>query len=202
MKRVLIVDDERQLREGLCAMLRVAGFDVASARNGAEAIRSFAARPHDLVLLDLMMPGMDGYEVCEELRRLDRDVPVVMFTAYGSPANEVRGLEVGADDFVSKDAPPEVLVARIRKALERAYRHDSVEAPPTMTNTEAALFRVLSAESGRFLSMRELYSAIRGEGYVGTEGNLRVHMSHLRAKLPEGCVLRNMRGRGYALSRV
>ena len=199
MYEILVVDDERAVRESLADTLRTAGFAVSVAKDGLQGVKEFAARRSDLVVLDLMMPGMDGYETCEAIREIDRDVPVILFTAYSTPANEVRGLETGADDFVAKDAPPEVLVARIRKSLERAHRYDNVDAPSSLTNTEAAIFRVLAAEPGRFHTVRTLYSEIRGEGYVGTEGNIRVHMSHLRGKLPAGYELLNVRGRGYAL---
>ena len=114
----------------------------------------------------------------------------------------MRGLEVGADDFVSKGVDNAVLRARIRRSIERGSRLAGNVAPDDLTKTEADIYRLLASERGRYFSATEIFSAIRGEGYSGDEGNLRSHMSRLRGKLPPGMSIAAIRGRGYALTSV
>ena len=113
---VLVVDDERVIREGLTRKLVSAGFDVRLASDGRAAFQAFLLERPDLVLLDVMMPGMDGYATCEEMRKIDREVPIVFLSALDSEQDQIRGLEVGADDYVSKTASEAMLLARVKKA--------------------------------------------------------------------------------------
>ena len=196
---ILVVDDELAIRKGLAAMLEGAGYSVRTARDGIAALGAVRARRPDLVLLDVMMPLMDGFAVCERIRQFDRDLPIVFLTAKDADEDQVRGLEVGADDFVSKSSDSAVLLVRIRKTLERAERLLGNVAPDNLTKTEADIYRLLVSECGTYFTALEIFSAIRGEGYVGDEGNLRSHMSRLRSKLPQGVTIDVMRGRGYAL---
>ena len=196
---ILIVDDELAIRNGLAAMLEGAGYSVRTARDGIAALGAVRARRPDLVLLDVMMPLMDGFKVCEEIRKRDRDLPIVFLTAKDADEDQVRGLEVGADDFVSKSSDSAVLLVRIRKALERAERLLGNAAPDNLTKTEADIYRLLASEHGKYFTASEIFSVIRGESYVGDEGNMRSHMSRLRGKLPQGVTIDVMRGRGYAL---
>ena len=195
----MVVDDELAIRKGLAAMLEGAGYSVRTARDGIAALGVIHAQRPDLVLLDVMMPLMDGFKVCEEIRKRDRDLPIVFLTAKDADEDQVRGLEVGADDFVSKSFDSAVLLVRIRKALERAERLLGNVAPDNLTKTEADIYRLLASVHGKYLTALEIFSAIRGEGYVGDEGNMRSHMSRLRSKLPQGVTIDVMRGRGYAL---
>ena len=199
MAEILIVDDERMIRAGLAQLLSGAGFTVREARDGKSALAAVAERRPDLVLLDIMMPGMDGFEVCEKLLTADRDLPVVFLTAKDSESDQVRGLEVGADDFLSKTVGDEVLLARVRKALARATRLTATVAPSEMTKTEADIYRLLSSARGKWFSYREIFDSIRGEGYYGDEGAIRSHVSRLREKLPSGEQIDSKRGRGYTL---
>ena len=146
-----------------------------------------------------MMPLMDGFAVCERIRQFDRDLPIVFLTAKDADEDQVRGLEVGADDFVSKSANDMVLLVRIRKTLERARRLLGNAAPDGLTKTEADIFRLLASEKGRYFSAMEIFSAIRGEGCVPSDGNLRAHVSRLRGKLTGDLTIDAIRGRGYAL---
>lgn len=196
---ILLVDDDRAVRMSLAAMLVDAGFDVKVARSGAEALRSFRTSRPELVLLDVMMPGLDGFTVCEEMRRDDRETPIVFLSACDGERNQIRGLDVGADDYVSKSASAALLVARIRKAIIRADRFSRQDAPASMTKTEADIFRLLESDCGRFFTYHEIFAAICGEGYRADERAIRVHMSHLRRKLPDGLSLVARRGAGYAL---
>ena len=196
---VLVVDDERVIREGLTRKLVSAGFDVRLASDGRAAFQAFLLARPDLVLLDVMMPGMDGYATCEEMRKIDRETPIVFLSALDSEQDQIRGLEVGADDYVSKTASEAMLLARVKKALERAGRFSRIEAPAGMTKIQADIYRLLGSERGRFFSYVEIYEALCGEGYYHDEGAIRVHISRLRAKLPRGEKIDAKRGRGYAL---
>ena len=199
MEEILIVDDERMIRAGLAQLLSGAGFAVREARDGKSALAAVAERRPDLVLLDVMMPGMDGFEVCERILAADRDLPVVFLTAKDSESDQVRGLEVGADDFLSKTVGEEVLLARVRKALARVARLSASPAPSACSKTEADIYRLLSSARGKWFTYREIFNSIRGEGYYGDEGAIRTQMSRLREKLPIGEKIESKRGFGYAL---
>jgi DNA-binding response OmpR family regulator len=222
MARILLVDDERSLREGLKAVLAGEGFSVRTARDGAEALKIFD-EGFDLVLLDVMMPKMNGFRTCEELRRRSPLVPVVFLTARDSDADEIRGLGLGADDYVSKSACEAVLLARIRGQLERARRRMMASpslipvgsakvdftrlevvaadgAVTRLTKTEADILRMLAADRGRVFSNDELVEALRGAGYACEDGMIYSHISNLRRKLASsgGCIV-NDRHAGYRL---
>ena len=129
MTDILLVDDERTIRDSLSRLLREAGFAVRVAANGAAGVEVFRERRPDLVLLDVMMPGMDGYAACALMRSVDRETPIVFLSALDAEDDQIRGLDAGADDYVSKTASPALLEARIRKALERADRFSKMDAP-------------------------------------------------------------------------
>lgn len=197
--RILIVDDERVMRESLSRVLEEAGYSAVAAASGEEALGAFAAHRPDLVLLDVMMPGLDGYATCVEMRKLDREAPVVFLSALDSDVDQIKGLEAGADDYVSKVSSERLLLARIEKAIARSVRFSAISAPPSMTRTEAGIFRLLESKRGAYFTYREIFDAICGEGYVADEGAIRVHVSHLRKKLPSGLSIEAKRGLGYAL---
>ena len=201
VEEILLVDDERTIRDSLSRLLREAGFSVRVAANGAAGVEAFRERRPDLVLLDVMMPGMDGYAVCEAMRCADRETPIVFLSALDAEDDQIRGLDAGADDYVSKTASPALLEARIRKALERADRFSKMDAPAAMTKTEADIYRLLESDRGRFFSYREIFSAVCGEGYYADEGAIRVHVSNMRKKLSSGERLVAKRCVGYSLVR-
>ena len=201
MTEILLVDDERTIRGSLSRLLREAGFTVRVAANGAAGVDAFHERRPDLVLLDVMMPGMDGYAACAAMRSADRETPIVFLSALDAEDDQIRGLAAGADDYVSKTASPALLEARIRKALERADSFSKMDAPATMTKTEADIYRLLESDCGRFFSYREIFSAVCGEGDFADEGAIRVHVSNMRKKLPAGERLVAKRCVGYALVR-
>ena len=196
-----MVDDERTIRDSLSRLLREAGFEVRVAATGAAGVAAFGERRPDLVLLDVMMPGMDGYAACKAMRSVDRETPIVFLSALDAEDDQIRGLEAGADDYVAKTASPALLAARIRKALERADRFSKMDAPAEMTKTEADIYRLLESDRGRFFSYREIFSAVCGEGYYADESVIRVHVSNMRKKLPAGERLVTRRCVGYALVR-
>ena len=225
---ILIADDERAVRDGLKALLSAERYVVRTARDGDEALRKFAERRPDLVLLDVMMPKMNGFAVCEAIRRADRLVPVVFLTAKDAEADQVRGFGLGADDYVSKTAPEALLLARVRRAVERADamsaaagRGSVVRVGLTtvdlmtldvevagrktakLTKSEADLLSVLDADRGRHFTTDELISKLRGEGFACEDSMLYVHVSNLRRKLgTDGAHITWARGAGYRLRRT
>ena len=222
---ILIVDDERTVRTSYRILFEREGYSVRLARSGAEALRLFSARRPDLVLLDVDMADMNGYAVCKAMRAEDAKTPIVFLTAMESDADQLRGLGLGADDYVFKSASNSVLLARVASTLARhgeicgAGRFESrridvgravvdldslsvcIDGRPTrekLTKTEADILRVLVAAEGRLLSDDEIVSAMRGKKQVMEPSTLRSHITHLRAKLgTAGSLLVNEAGAGY-----
>ena len=196
---ILIAEDEPSIRKSLEARLAENGYLVRAAANGAAAVKMVCEERPDLVLMDVMMPVLDGYEACAAIREFDRELPVVFLSALDRDEDQIRGLEAGGDDYVSKTASDEMLLARIRAALARAKRFAKEEAPQLMTKIEADIYRLLKSERGRLFSYREIFAAILGEGYYADEGAIRTHISHLRKKLPQGEQIVAKRRQGYCL---
>ena len=229
MAEILIADDERVLREGLKAMLLGEGHAVRTARDGEDALRKISERAPDLVLLDVMMPKMNGFKACEEIRKADRAVPVIFLTAKDSEADQVRGLGLGADDYVSKDAGETLLLARINRALARRASLSEIatksgtrlirlgrirvdmktlvvsgpnEEIARLTKTESDILRLLDSERGVFFSTEQIISELRGQGFSCTDSMLYSHMSNLRHKLgASGALISCNRNAGYCLAR-
>lgn len=225
---ILLADDERAFRAGMKLLLESEGFAVRAARDGEEAVGMFAEKTPDLVLLDVMMPKMNGFRACEEVRKLDRRVPVVFLTAKDAEVDQVRALGLGADDYVSKAAPEALLVARIRRAVERAQELSAgaadgrggtirigrttvdtttlevtVSGKPTgrLTKTEADILQILARGRGRSFSTDELIAALRGRGFACEDTMLYVHVSNLRRKLgPAAARIANSWKSGYSLT--
>ena len=229
MAEILIVDDERVLREGLKATLAGEGHQVRTARDGEDALRKISERAPDLVLLDVMMPKMNGFKACEEIRKADRTLPVIFLTAKDSEADQVRGIGLGADDFISKDAGEAVLLARIGRALERVecfgetlarreaqpIRLGKVSVDPKslsvtesgreiarLTRTEADILRMLDSDRGSHFSIERIVAGLRGQGFACTDSLLYTHVSNLRRKLGSaGMLVSSSRNAGYCLAR-
>ena len=223
MAEILVVDDDRALREGLRRILKREGFSVRLAKSGAEALTLVRDHEPDLVLLDVMMPRMDGFDVCAALRAANARLPILFLTGAGDESNEVRGLDAGADDFIPKSAGERALLARIRRALGRVASLEAAEdrmlqlgrvvvdgltrtvrlpdAPPVaLTRAELNILRALAAARGRYFSCRELAEAMHGEGYRCEDATLRSQVSRLRRKLgPAGELIRGEQGFGYKL---
>ena len=221
MTRVLIVEDEDTYRETLGYMLRKEGFDVTEAADGAAGLAAFERAGADIVLLDLMMPGLPGTEVCRRLRAVST-VPIIMVTARDSEIDKVVGLELGADDYVTKPFSHRELVARIRAVLRRGAETDllpdvleasgvrlDVErhevtvrgASVKLALKEFELLELLLRNSGRVLTRGQLIDRVWGPDYVGDTKTLDVHVKRLRAKIEanpaEPELLLTVRGLGY-----
>ena len=222
MTRVLVVEDEESFSDALSFMLRREGFEVGVASTGTDAVAMFDQHGADLVLLDLMLPGMSGTEVCRTLRAKS-NVPIIMVTAKDGEVDKVVGLELGADDYVTKPFSSRELVARVRAVLRRANAQEellpaTLEAGPVRMDVERhivsvdgehislplkefELLDILLRNSGRVLTRGMLIDRVWGSDYVGDGKTLDVHVKRLRAKLekdpanPEHLV--TVRGLGY-----
>ena len=226
MTRVLVVEDEESFSDALSYMLGREGFEAVVARTGPEALTEFDRSGADIVLLDLMLPGLSGTEVCRTLRTRS-NVPIIMLTAKDGEIDKVVGLELGADDYVTKPYSARELVARIRAVLRR--RGDAAEAPPgdgvleagrvrmdverhvvavagepvSLPLKEFDLLEYLLRNAGRVLTRGQLIDRVWGSDYVGDTKTLDVHVKRLRAKLEPDpanptCLL-TVRGLGYKL---
>lgn len=221
MTRVLLVEDEESYREAVSYMLRKEGFEVTEAVDGTQGLAEYDRSGADLVLLDLMMPGLPGTEVCRQLRSRG-NVPVIMLTARDSEVDKVVGLELGADDYVTKPFSQRELVARIRAVLRRGQdsellpdvvesagvrmdveRHEvSVNGEPIkLALKEFELLEMLLRNAGRVMTRGQLIDRIWGADYVGDTKTLDVHVKRLRTKIePEPAnprYLVTVRGLGY-----
>ncbi|WP_432477599.1 response regulator [Nocardioides sp. GXQ0305] len=224
MTRVLVVEDEESYSDALAYMLRKEGYDVAIATTGPDALSEFDRNGADIVLLDLMLPGLPGTEVCRQIRATS-SVPVIMVSAKDDEVDKVVGLELGADDYVTKPYSPRELVARIRAVLRRGVGESAVdnavlEAGPVRMDVERHVVTVDGSEQrlplkefellemflrnpGRVLTRGQLIDRVWGADYVGDTKTLDVHVKRLRAKLEpdpsEPKFLTTVRGLGYKL---
>ncbi len=224
--KILVVDDERKILSVVRAYLEREGYHVIEAVDGREALEAFRRSLPDLIVLDLMLPKVDGLEVCREIRRAS-SVPVIMLTARDEDADKLAGLEIGADDYMTKPFSPRELVARIKAVLRRSQAAPELAAPARLTLGELALdegrfeaechgktivltpaeFRILAAlvrTPGRVFSRSQLLDLARGEDFDGYERTIDVHVKNLRHKLTaagagEGCGIVTVYGIGYKI---
>lgn len=222
--KILIVEDEPDIQELLSYNLRQAGFEITTAEEGEVALRLAEQSPPDLVVLDLMLPGMDGLELCRLLKQRDslRRVPVLMLTAKTEEVDRIVGLELGADDYVTKPFSPRELVLRIKAILRRAAHREGEEVEegrieigplaidPTahqvtvgerqveLTATEFRLLHTLVQRRGRVQTRDELLEVVWGYQYSGYGRTVDTHIRRLREKLGEACEwVETVRGVGY-----
>jgi two-component system KDP operon response regulator KdpE len=222
-KRILLVDDDVDLLGLMESMFSQAGAKVYAATSGGQALQLLAAHPPELVLLDIMMPGMDGFETCTQIRQRSR-VPVIFLTALGKDKEVVRGLEIGAVDYVTKPFSPRVLVARAAAALRQAKLVSLPEIQPVyddgylridlaarrvsvqdeavkLTPIEYGLLTCLFQNAGRVVSYDEILDRVWGEVYRDSNNYVHVYIRHLRQKLEpdpdEPTYIHTERGTGY-----
>lgn len=216
---ILVVEDEPKIREIVRAYLRRDGFSVEEAGDGEEALRKARETNPKLVILDLMLPGVDGWEVCRQIRKTS-DVPIIMLTARGEEADRVAGLELGADDYVPKPFSPRELVARVKAVLrrtrpdrerERVLQYGNLvidlasrsvlcrgrEVP--LTPREFDLLWFLAKSPGRVFTRESLLQQVWGYEYLGDTRTVDTHVKNLREKLGpvEGQFIRTVWGVGY-----
>ena len=220
-RTILAVEDEEDILELITFNLGKDGFQVKGAGSGEDALRFARSAPPDLILLDLMLPGIDGLDVCRILKRDDatRHIPIVMLTAKGEESDIVAGLELGADDYITKPFSPKVLLARVRAVLRREIvpadetamvsmrdlvidpgRHRVlVEGQPVeLTYSEFHILLLLARRAGWVFTRYQIVDAIRGDDYSVTERSVDVHIAALRKKLGlAGDCIETVRGVGY-----
>jgi two-component system KDP operon response regulator KdpE len=202
--RVLVVDDEPQIRRSLRVALRANGYEVEEAATGEAALEQAATRPPELVILDLSLPDLDGVEVCRRLREWTH-LPVIILSAHGEDEVKVRALDEGADDFVTKPFSVPELLARMRVATRRAARGADMTVAVIragdveidlarrlvfrageeihLTPTEYGVLRYLAEHAGRVVTHGQLLRSVMGTGYEDAVGSLRVYVASLRKKL-------------------
>lgn len=225
MTKILVVEDEASLSEAIAFLLSKEGFEVAVAETGPAALEKFEHEGADLILLDLMLPGLPGTEVCRQIRTKS-SVPIIMLTAKDSEIDKVVGLEIGADDYVTKPYSSRELIARIRAVLRRGElieteaevgilqvgpvrldidRHLlSVNGVPvSLPLKEFELLEFLMRNSGRVLTRMQLIDRVWGSDYVGDTKTLDVHIKRLRAKIEKDPAnpefIQTVRGLGYKI---
>ncbi len=221
-QRILVVDDEQSIRTIVEYALKDAGFDVVTAARGDDALAAMARDQVDLVVLDVMLPGMDGLEVCRRIRA-ERNVPIIMLSARGEELDKVLGLELGADDYVTKPFSPRELVSRVKANLRRgrmdgehedSLRFGDLEIDPvaravtradvdvTLTLSEFEILVKLARSPRRVFTRQELMDHLWKGTFYGDLRSVDVHVRHLRQKIERDAsnpqLIRTVRGVGYA----
>ena len=227
--RILVVDDDAPSVKMISFLLREEGYEVVSANNGSAALELVDREPPDLVLLDVMMPHIDGFEVCRRIRQR-MDVPIIFLSAKGETADKVTGLQLGADDYLAKPFEPAELLARVKAVLRRTETFASEDTQSRLTVGEITLepvsnriifadgrkteltpieFRLLYClmrNAGRILSHDLLMNAVWGYDYEGYSNQIAVYMHRLRSKIEADPdhpkYLTTIRGLGYKFERV
>lgn len=219
-RTVLVVDDERSIVNLVKLYLENEGFQVTTAFDGVEALRLIRASRPALVVLDLMLPGMDGFDVCRAVRR-ESDVPIIMLTARSDDVDKIVGLELGADDYLAKPFNPRELVARVKAILRRGGGAAATGDPISLGNTiidparrevsiagrsialrskEFDLLRMFAQHLGLVLDRDRLLNQVWGYEYFGDTRTVDVHVAHLRDRLENSSLsIQTVRGSGYKL---
>lgn len=224
-KQILVIEDDEAILEVLIFNLEREGYDVATASDGREGLAAVRSRAPDLLVLDLMLPGIDGVEICRELRadKQTKNVPILMLTAKSEEADQLVGFSIGADDYVTKPFSMKVLLHRIRVLLQRRSAPDadsdalrlhgisldrfghqvSVEGRPApLTRTEFRLLETLMSQPGRAFTRSDLLSSAIGDETIVLERTIDVHIRSLRQKLESrAAVIETVRGVGYRFAR-
>lgn len=217
--KILVVDDEESIIDLVTAYLRQEGYEVYTAMDGPAGLKAARAFRPDLVVLDVMLPGMDGIELLAQLRR-ESDVYVIMLTAKSEETDKIVGLSMGADDYLTKPFSPRELVARVKAALRRLragagptgaavlpFRHVRIDTgsrqvwandePVSLTAVEFDLLRTLAEHRGLVLSREQLLERVWGYDFYGEERVVDVHIGHIRQKLGDDHSIATVRGVGY-----
>ncbi|WP_042352812.1 response regulator transcription factor [Bacillus massiliigorillae] len=227
MKQILVVDDDQEIVNLISIYLKNEGFLIHRASNGKEALELMNKENIDLLILDLMMPVMDGMEVCRRLREQDSLVPILMLTAKSEDIDKISGLMSGADDYLTKPFNPLEVVARVKTLLRRVYQYvskpqsdliliDNLEIDQQshtvkaagkvilLTAKEFSILTILASNPGRVYSAEELYQLVWKESYMNANNTIMVHISNLRDKLEKELgykVIKTIWGVGYKIEK-
>ncbi|MDA3955818.1 response regulator transcription factor [Oceanispirochaeta sp.] len=225
MAKLLIIEDEADIRELISFNLEMNGYEVQKARDGEEGLDLAKKSDYDLIILDLMLPGMDGLKVCSQLRKdaNKKDIPIIMLTAKSEDEDIIKGLESGADDYITKPFSPRILVARVKSALRRSShdvsdheanrisihdlvidtaRHEILLAgePIILSATEFGILQFLAKNPGWVFSRNQIIDFVKGEDYPVTARSVDVQILGIRKKLGErGNIIETVRGIGYRM---
>lgn len=215
-KKILLVDDEARMRKIVADFLHREGYEIIEAADGVEALEMFAEQQPDLVILDVMMPRMDGWQVCREIRKTAK-TPIIMLTARSEEMDELTGFELGADEYIAKPFSPRILVARVNALLRRAFGAEDAPRtyglievnkaarevrvagkPVELTYKEFELLCYLMDNAGMALSRGQILNNVWDYDYFGDERTVDTHVKTLRNKIgPAADYIRTVRGIGY-----
>src|SRR3989338_2900852 len=225
-QKILVVDDEKDLSALVSLHMKMAGFEVLTANNGEKALDLSREEKPDLIILDLMLPKIDGWQVCEQLRQnaATKDIPVIMLTARTQIEDKLKGFEAGADDYVTKPFSPRELVARVKRVLARAEAEPSLPKriikgkteinledfkvkvagkEEVLTEKEKAILKALMSRPGELLTHEQILDSVWGENNIVEYGNIDVHIRHLREKIEKDPdnpqIIKTIKGEGYKL---
>lgn len=221
-EKILLIEDEKDILELIAFNLECSGYEVIKASNGEDGLKRAQNEEPDIILLDLMLPGMDGFDVCRELKqdKNTRRIPVIMLTARGEDSDIVSGLELGAEDYITKPFSPKILIARIRTVLRRSdtntqdellnvngilldvskHRVSIENRVIELSATEFDILKVLMVSPGWVFSRNQIINSVKGSNYPVTERSVDVQILGLRKKLKEkGQFIETVRGVGYRL---
>ena len=221
-EKILVVDDEENIRELVRYNLAREGYQVTTVGSGEEALKQVSSKPPDLIVLDLMLPGMDGFDVCRQLKNDSRTahIPIVMLTVKGEESDIVVGLELGADDYITKPFSPKVLLARLKAVLRRREKEPVGEAdvmtigdltihpgrhevlvqgkPVKLTSTEFRILHLMARKPGWVFTRYQIVDAARGDNIAVTARSVDFHITSLRRKLgPCSDYIETVWGVGY-----
>ena len=222
IKRLLLVEDDRRMRNLLSHYFRNEGFEIMEADNGQHALDIFRAHKIDLVILDIMLPIIDGWQVCSAIRKKSQDIAIILVTARDLEEDKLFGFELGADDYVTKPFSPKVLVARAQTLMKRVQRNISSDSPSlqlnglkidntshvvtmddqliNLSNLEYALLSYLLTNKGRVLTRHQILETVWGSNFYGDTRTVDTHIWRLRDKIKHSDVLiSTVRGTGYRL---
>jgi two-component system, OmpR family, response regulator len=228
--RILVVEDDLELAKLTAEYLSKRNLEVTTERSGERALARIRAEQPNLVVLDVMLPGMDGFEICRELRKEGSDIPIIMLTARDEDIDQVLGLEMGADDYLAKPVQPRVLLAHIKAILRRSAPSERVvtdtealqfgqlkinkasrdvmigDTAVDLTTAEFDLLWLLASNAGRVLPRNEILKALRGLDYDGIDRSIDSRISRLRRKLGDEAIssahIKTVRPHGYLFSPV
>jgi len=222
-RKILVVDDEHHILELIHFNLENNGFNVITCDNGEDAVKKVKENDFDLMILDLMLPGIDGLEVCKKIRNQGKNIPIIMLTAKGEESDKIVGLEIGADDYLTKPFSIGELIARIKAILRRTEdkvgekkniisiddividveKHEVKKDNKNieLTLKEFELLKILALNKGKVLSRDIILDKIWGYEYFGDTRTVDVHIRHLRKKIDDenGDIIETVRGVGYKL---
>ena len=216
MEKILIADDEQLMRQLVIDFLKPEGYEILEASDGKEALEIYDKEHPDLILLDVMMPGYDGWTVCREIRR-ESTVPIMMLTAKGEEIDQLFAYDLGADEYITKPFSPKILVAKIKALLRRSQNEQETHEADDgvaidrdarqvvldgknvdLSPTEYKLLNYLMSNTGKALSRRQILNQVWNYGYYGDLRTVDTHINRLRIKLGDkGRYIRTVRGYGY-----